>query len=281
MATTERSLEELEQEAIDALASGGRRTRSKVLYSLLGAFSFVAVWAYWSTVLEPFILPSPLAVARRMGELIASGEVFTNFASSFLKTMVGWALALLLGIPIGMLMGRYRYARAFFHDFVYLFANVPLLVYAVIAIVVFGISPWGPAFVVMLEAFTGIAINVAAGVESVDRGLLAMSRSFRRSSRKTARNIVVPSVVPFLFASGRVSFANSWKLAALAETFGGYLGVGYQLEKAFQVYSVESLLAWMFFFVAFVVLVERLLIAPAERRVFRWRDPAGARERVS
>jgi NitT/TauT family transport system permease protein len=281
MATTERSLEELEQEAIDALASGGRRTRSKILYSLLGAVSFIAVWAYWSTVLEPFILPSPLAVARRMGELIASGEVFTNFASSFLKTMVGWALALLLGIPIGMLMGRYRYARAFFHDFVYLFANVPLLVYAVIAIVVFGISPWGPAFVVMLEAFTGIAINVAAGVESVDRGLLAMSRSFRRSSRKTARNIVVPSVVPFLFASGRVSFANSWKLAALAETFGGYLGVGYQLEKAFQVYSVESLLAWMYFFVAFVVLVERLLIAPAERRVFRWRDPAGARERVS
>jgi NitT/TauT family transport system permease protein len=281
MATTERSLEELEQEAIDALASGGRRTRSKISYSLLGAFSFVAVWAYFSTVLEPFILPSPLAVARRMGELIASGEVFTNFASSFLKTMVGWALALLLGIPIGMLMGRYRYARAFFHDFVYLFANVPLLVYAVIAIVVFGISPWGPAFVVMLEAFTGIAINVAAGVESVDRGLLAMSRSFRRSSRKTARSIVVPSVVPFLFASGRVSFANSWKLAALAETFGGYLGVGYQLEKAFQVYSVESLLAWMFFFVVFVVLVERLLIAPAERRVFRWRDPAGARERVS
>jgi NitT/TauT family transport system permease protein len=108
-----------------------------------------------------------------------------------------------------------------------------------------------------------------------------MSRSFRRSSRKTARNIVVPSVVPFLFASGRVSFANSWKLAALAETFGGYLGVGYQLEKAFQVYSVESLLAWMFFFVVFVVMVERLLIAPAERRVFRWRDPAGARERVS
>jgi NitT/TauT family transport system permease protein len=220
-------------------------------------------------------------VARRMWELLVSGLVFTNFLSSFLKTMVGWALAFVLGIPIGMLMGRYRYARAFFHDFVYLFANVPLLVYAVIAIVVFGISPWGPAFVVMLEAFTGIAINVAAGVESVDRGLLAMSRSFRRSSRKTIRAVVVPSVVPFLFASGRVSFANSWKLAALAETFGGYLGVGYQLEKSFQIFSVVDLLAWMFFFVLFVILVERFLIAPAERRVFRWRDPAGARERVA
>ncbi|HET9672250.1 MAG TPA: ABC transporter permease subunit [Actinomycetota bacterium] len=282
MATAEKTLEELEQEAIDALASGERRTATKVLYSLAGALSFFAVWAAFAElVFEPFILPSPIAVARRMGELTISGEVFTNFLSSFLKTMAGWAMAFVLGTPIGLLMGRYRYARAFFHDFVYLFANVPLLVYAVIAIVVFGISPWGPAFVVMLEAFTGIAINVAAGVESVDRGLLAMSRSFRRTSGKTLRSVVVPSVVPFLFASGRVSFANSWKLAALAETFGGYLGVGYQLEKAFQMYSVELLLAWMFFFVLFVVLVERLLIAPAERRVFAWRDPAGARERVT
>ena len=155
---------------------------------------------------------------------------------------------------------------------------MPLLVYAVIALIVFGISPWGPAFVVALEAYTGIALNTAAGVESVDRGLLSMSRSFRRSSRQTLRSVVVPSVVPFLFASGRVSFANSWKLAALAETFGGYLGVGYQLEKSFQVYSVVSLLAWMFFFVIFVILVERFLIAPAERRVFAWRDPASVRQ---
>jgi NitT/TauT family transport system permease protein len=281
MATAERTLEELEQEAIDALASGGRRTRSKVLYSALGALSFILVWAYFSTVLESYVLPSPLAVAVRMWELTVSGVVFINFASSFLKTMAGWVLALALGVPIGLLMGRYRYARAFFHDFVYIFANVPLLVYAVIALVIFGISPWGPAFVVMLEAFTGIAINVAAGVESVDRGLLAMSRSFRRSSGKTVRSIVFPSVVPFMFASGRVSFANSWKLAALAETFGGYLGIGFQLEKAFQTFSVVTLLAWMFFFVIFVILVERLLITPLERKVFAWRDPAGARERVA
>ncbi|MEX2101842.1 MAG: ABC transporter permease subunit, partial [Actinomycetota bacterium] len=163
------------------------------------------------------------------------------------------------------------------HDFVYIFANVPLLVYAVVALIVFGISPWGPAFVVALEAFTGIAINVAAGVESVDRGLLSMSRSFRRNSRQTAKAVVVPSVVPFLFASGRTSFANSWKLAALAETFGGYVGVGFQLEKAFQAFSVESLLAWMFYFVIFVVLVERVLITPLEKRVFAWRDPSRAR----
>lgn len=276
--TTNKTLDELEQEAIDALASGGRG-RAKLMYSLLGAATFLGIWAFFSAfVFEPYVLPSPGRVAVRMWELLVTGLVFTNFGWSFLKTMAGWALALSIGIPIGLLMGRYRYARAFFHDFVYIFANVPLLVYAVIALVIFGISPWGPAFVVALEAFTGIAINTAAGVESVDRGLLAMSRSFRRKSGQTARSIVFPSIVPFLFASGRVSFANSWKLAALAETFGGRVGVGFQLEKAFQTFSVESLLAWMFYFVIFVISVERVLITPLERRVFAWRDPAGVRE---
>jgi len=278
MATVEKTLEDTEQEAIDALQAR-TRTRSRIIYSVLGALSFIGVWAYFSAfVFEPFILPSPGRVLVEMWELTISGAVFVNFASSFLKTMAGWAMAFAIGIPIGLLMGRYRYARAFFHDFVYIFANVPLLVYAVIALVIFGISPWGPAFVVALEAFTGIAINTAAGVESVDRGLLAMSRSFRRKSGQTGWNIVFPSVVPFLFASGRVSFANSWKLAALAETFGGRVGVGFQLEKAFQTFSVVDLLAWMFYFVIFVILVERVLITPLERRVFAWRDPAGARE---
>ncbi|MEX0756286.1 MAG: ABC transporter permease [Actinomycetota bacterium] len=277
MATIEKSLEDLEEEALDAFTKGGR-SRAKVMYSLLGGLAFIGVWAYFAAfVFEPYVLPSPGRVVARMWELLTTGLVVENFWSSFVKTMVGWAIALAVGIPIGLIMGRYRYGKAFFHDFVYIFANVPLLVYAVVALIVFGISPWGPAFVVALEAFTGIAINVAAGVESVDRGLLSMSRSFRRNSRQTAKAVVVPSVVPFLFASGRTSFANSWKLAALAETFGGYVGVGFQLEKAFQAFSVESLLAWMFYFVIFVVLVERVLITPLEKRVFAWRDPSRAR----
>jgi NitT/TauT family transport system permease protein len=277
MASSEIELRDVELErAVDALTTRSR-TRSKIVYSILGALGFVGIWAYFSAfVFPPYVLPSPGRVLGQMWVLIRSGLVFSNFLASFLKTMLGWALAIAFGVPIGLLMGRFRYAKAFFHDFVYILANVPLIVYAVIALIVFGISPLGPAFVVMLEVLPGIAINVAAGVESVDRELLAMSRSFRRSSGQTARSVVIPSIVPFLFAGGRVSFANSWKLAALAETFGGSVGIGYQLEKSFQLFSVVDLLAWMFFFVIFVILIERLMIAPAERRIFRWRSPAGA-----
>ena len=63
-----------------------------------------------------------------------------------------------------------------------------------------------------------------------------------------------PSFSPFLFAAIRNSFAASWKLAALAETFGGTTGVGVQIRKSFQTFSVADMMAWMMFFVIFVML---------------------------
>jgi len=252
-----------------------RRPGVSAAYAILGALAFLAVWSGFAVfAFEPYVLPPPWAVAAKMWEFTTDGLVLAQFWASLWKTLLGWVMALTLGIPIGMAMGRFRYAKAFFHDIVYLAANVPLIVYAVLSLILFGISSIGPSFVVMLLVLPAVALNVAAGVESVDRGLLAMSRSFRRPSRQVARNVIIPSVIPFLFAGGRVSFATSWKLEALTETFGGTIGVGFQLQKSFHTFSVVSLLAWMMFFVLFVILVERVILVRLERRLFAWRSPA-------
>jgi NitT/TauT family transport system permease protein len=172
-------------------------------------------------------------------------------------------------------MGRYRYAKNFFFDFVYLAANVPLIVYAILGLLLFGLGDAGPAFVVMLLVLPVISLNVAAGVEGVDQQLLAMSRAYGRPASSALWSIVVPSFSPFLFAAARSSFAASWKLAALAETFGGTTGVGVQIRKAFQGFSVADMLAWMMFFVIFVLLMERVALMRIERFVFRYRLKRG------
>jgi len=267
---------------LPASRSGGlfrSRAVARVGLSLLGAASFIGLWAALSEwAFEPFVLPSPFAVVDNMGVLIGEGLVGEAFLKSLQKTLMGWAAAVAIGIPIGLLMGRYRYARAFFHDFVYVLSNVPLVVYAVISLVVFGISDIGPAFVVMLLVLPAVSINVAAGVASADQGLLAMSRAFGRTGPAVTRWVIVPAVLPFLLAAARVSFADSWKLEALTETFGSASGVGFQIHKAFTTFSVLDALSWMMFFVIFVIVIERVLLAPAERRVFAWRNPGRAKD---
>lgn len=254
-------------------------------YSLLGALAFLVVWTITSEVVrtEFELLPGPLAVADRMWGFVvgdaergvAAGTVFINFWETFRKTLIGFGGALVAGIPIGILMGRYRYAKHFFFDFVYLAANVPLIVYAILGLLLFGLGDAGPAFVVMLLVLPVISLNVAAGVEGVDQQLLAMSRAYGRPTSAAMRDIVVPSFAPFLFAAARASFAASWKLAALAETFGGTTGVGVQIRKAFQGFSVADMLAWMMFFVIFVLLIERVALMRLERFVFRYRLKRG------
>lgn len=254
-------------------------------YSLLGAIAFLVAWQVASgyTRTEFDLLPSPLDVLKAMRDFvfgnelegIPTGWVFVNFWETLRKTLLGFAGAIAVGVPIGILMGRYRYAKNFFFDFVYLAANVPLIVYAILGLLLFGIGDAGPAFVVALLVLPVISLNVAAGVEGVDRNLVSMSRAYRMPSSAALREIVVPSFAPFLFAAARASFAASWKLAALAETFGGTTGVGVQIRKAFQGFSVTDMLAWMMFFVLFVVLIERVVLMRLERWVFRYRLKRG------
>ena len=268
---------------VDKRAASARRKATA--YSLLGALTLLLIWqvasVYSATEFE--LLPSPAAVADRMWDYvvgnpeegIAAGTVFVAFWETFRQTLYGFAAAFALGVPIGILMGRYRYAKNFFFDLVYLAANIPLIVYAILGLMLFGLGDAGPAFVVTLLVLPVIALNVAAGVESVDRNLLAMSRAYHRPASAAMWHIVVPSFAPFLFAASRGSFAASWKLAALAETFGGTVGVGVQIRKAFQGFSVTDMMAWMMFFVIFVVVIERFVLMRFERYVFRYRLKRG------
>lgn len=265
----------------DTAARATRKRRAAFAYSVLGAVAFLVLWQLGSqfTRTQFTLLPSPLSVLARMWDYVVGdelagippGTVFVNFWDTFRKTLYGFAGAIIAGIPIGILMGRYRYAKNFFFDLVYIAANVPLIVYAILGLMLFGLGDTGPAVVVGLLVLPVIALNVAAGVEGVDRNLLTMSQAYGVPTASTLRHVVAPSFAPYLFAGTRASFAASWKLATLAETFGGSTGVGVQIRKAFQGFSVTDMLAWMMFFVAFVVVVERLLLMRLERHAFRFR----------
>ena len=137
-------------------------------------------------------------------ENIPTGWVFVNFWETFRKTLYGFFGALLIGVPIGILMGRYRYAKNFFFDFIYLAANVPLIVYAILGLLIFGIGDAGPAFVVG-------AVRPAGDRPQRGRGCgrggqePALDEPLLRAEDPTAmRHIVVPSFAPFLFAGAGV-----------------------------------------------------------------------------
>jgi NitT/TauT family transport system permease protein len=224
------------------------------------------------------LLPDPLTVGSQIGEIIQSGAFVGHFQSSILKVFAGFGLAVLVGTPIGYGMGRSRYWKAFFHDPVLVAGSVPGTTYAVMALVIFGISFFGPVLAVALISMPYVAINVAEGIEGVDQKLIQMSRVFRRSERHILRHVLIPSIMPFAFAGVRLSFALAWKVEQLTEVFGSSSGVGFMIRKEFEDFSVTGVLAWVLLFIGFMLLIERFVLVQLERHLFRWR---GYEERMA
>jgi NitT/TauT family transport system permease protein len=248
-----------------------RRARQAALV-VAGWLAFLGFWTYASNnLVNPFILPTPAKVLDEMWTIVSTGELFEHFQWSLMKTLVGFGLAVAIGLPIGMLMGTSRWWRAYFHMPVTVAGNIPGITYAVLALVIFGISLEGPILAVALISMPYIAINVAAGLDGIDRGLMQMSRAFGRRGRDVLRHVLIPTVIPFVFAGVRLSFALAWKVEAITEVFGASNGIGYMIRHSYDQFSVAGILAWMFFFVIFIVLMERFVLQPAERYLFRWR----------
>lgn len=255
-----------------APARSGAAVARRVGLQLVGYASLLAIWSFCSLVLfTEYVLPTPWTVGAEMWHLASDGTAFVQFGSSIVKIALGFAIGTVVGLPLGLLMGRVRYQKYFWQQPLLVLGNVPGLAYAVFALILFGIGAIGPVVVVAFVALPYVAMNVAQGVEEVDRRLIDMSAVYGIGRGEIIKSVFLPSVMPFLFAALRYGFAMAWKVEALTEVFGGRSGIGFMIRQSYQEFSVAGVLAWTGFFVIFILLIERVFLAGLERRFFAWR----------
>lgn len=247
-----------------------RRWRRTGLLAL-GWLAMLLLWEFGSWWYGSRLLPRPHEVLLAAVEIVESGNFVTDFSASVLKTFAGFGVAAAVGAPVGYLMGRYGYWRAFFHDGVTMAGTIPALAYAVLSLIVFGLSNLGPILAVALVSAPYVALNVAEGIRGVDKSLVTMSEAFERTPRQIRREVLIPTIVPFVFAAIRMCFAVAWKVEALTEVFGGRNGVGFQIRTEYQLYNIAAVLAWMSLFIVFMLIIERLVLYRAEARLLAWR----------
>lgn len=251
-----------------------RSRRQQTTLTVVGALTAIAIWELASRQFTGNVLPGPIPVASEMVQVIRDGGFFGHFTASLTKTLVGLGVAIVIGSVVGYLMGRHRYWEAFFHDGVTVAGTIPGITYAILALLIFGISSVGPILAVALISTPYIALNVSEGIRRVDSQLLAMSKAYGRSEAQIRRDVRIPSVVPYILAGIRLAFAVAWKVEALTEIFGGRNGVGFQIKREYQLFDITGFLAWTLLFIVFMLIVERLVLTKIESSLLAWR-PAG------
>lgn len=250
--------------------SSARDLTGRLLPPLLAVASVILIW--WTLYLiYPRLLPSPLSTVREAIRLVSDGTFFFHMYQSLRRVFVGAVIAMFFSVGVGIYMGTVVMGERFFQPLVVLGLTIPGLMWALIAVMLFGINEFSPYFAVTVTIFPMLVINIWAGVKSLDKELMDMSHVFHFSKWMKISQVILPQLVPNIFAATRYGLGLAWKVVVVVEMFGTSNGVGYQVMKAYQVFNMEGVIAWTLTFVVAMIVIEYGIINLAERRLTAWR----------
>jgi NitT/TauT family transport system permease protein len=242
----------------------------------LSLLSFVGVWWLGSLLSPPEILPGPVAIGRTIlsNFLTAGPEGETaefHIAITLGRIFVAFTVAMLAGTALGLLMGLKRRVELAGGYLIPIALTIPTLLAVFLCVLWFGFSEAGGLFAVVLTVTPFVTVNILAGTKALDKELIDMSRAFKANRTLLIRKVLIWQLMPYIFSAFRYAFGMTWKIVALAETFGLKFGVGYMFTFWFEQFNMVQVMAWIILFVALMLILEHGLIARIEEKVFVWR----------
>lgn len=249
--------------------------------TLIGlATIMVALLLWWLAtsglrLLNPLRLPSPQEVWAAFSQITfgqgyAGAMLGQHALHSLLLVAKGFSVAVITGVPLGLLMGWSRHAEALINPIFLLLRPIPALAWIPLAIVWFGIGDAGKIFVIWLTAFVPSVINAFTGVRGVDTVLIAAARTQGASTPQVLRHVIIPGAMPLIFTGLRLSLQASWTTLVAAELVGAFFGLGRVLNVAGQDIFPGMILVGMAA-VAVCGAATTWLLGLVERRVINWR----------
>jgi NitT/TauT family transport system permease protein/sulfonate transport system permease protein len=232
----------------------------------------LALLAWWisSRNLPEFILPGPVAVARRFAELFVTPEFLWNTFTSTWRVLVSIAAALAIGGGLAFLAYGAPALEAVVDERIKPVLNsFPSIGWAILAAIWFEPGDFGVIFVEVAILIPFCLINIAEGLRNIDRELMEMGRSFTRHRARILWRLTLPLLVPYGLAAIRIAYGIAWKIALVAELLGAPSGLGYLMLRAQTAADSTTFLATCFAIVLMFVAGERLVIVPLERRFAR------------
>jgi NitT/TauT family transport system permease protein len=251
------------------LASTGLRAGSIIVLILLW-------WAAAALMNDPQVLPTPLTIAETIvADFNTPGpegeSAYFDIAITLARIFVAFFASMLAGIAIGLAMGLNQYCERSLLALIPLMLTMPTILMVFLSIMWFGFNEAGSLVAVMAVVTPFVAVNIFEGTKAIDKSLTEMAVTFKATSYLLLRSVYLPQLMPYIFSAFRYAFGQTWKIVALAETFGLKFGIGYMFFFWFQQFEMAQVLAWIIMFVILMLVLEHGVFARLESRAFAWR----------
>jgi NitT/TauT family transport system permease protein len=188
---------------------------------LLTGWHFAVVWT------QTRVFPAPAQVVRGLEELIRRGLLAGYVRDSLARVSIGYLSAIVLGIPVGLLLGWYPLAAQACNPVIQMMRPISPLAWTPVAIVWFGVGSTAPIFLIFLASLFPIIVATANGVRNVSPVFRCAGRNFGLSSIALLHRVVFPAALPQILIGSRIALGIAWLVVVAAEMIAVDSGLGY------------------------------------------------------
>ena len=248
----------------------------RVVWGLRLGFALLVLLAWHLTAarLGANFFASPAGMASSAVKLVRSGELVRYLLPTLWVLGAGFGLAVVVGIPVGLAIGRWQRLYWLTEGPINLFYTTPLAAVIPVVLVILGFGFSTKVFVVFVFVVFSVVINSAAGVRNVDPDLLELARSYGSSERSLWREILFPSALPFVLTGLRIGIGRALIGAVVADFYAGISGVGYLIISYSNRFNVAAALVPVAVLIVLGV-GSTTLLKGLQRRITPWAGEAG------
>lgn len=216
-------------------AHQGRRTGfavSRVLLPLaVGAF-FLVTWHAAVRLSGSDIFPTPWEVVRGLGELARQGLLVKYIVASLFRVSWGFGLAVLVGVPLGLVLGWFRPAFVALNPFIQILRPISPIAWIPVAILWFGVKDTAPIFLIFLASVFPITVSAMAAVMNMQSVYLRAAQNFGLRGLPLFRRVILPAALPQIITGVRIALGVAWLVVVAAEMIAVNSGLGYLIIDA-------------------------------------------------
>ncbi len=251
------------------------------------AFAGIGLWLltyfllneYWK-IFPFFKIPGPVEVITEWlsrdpiwGTSLFTEDYYINIWVSCRRVIIGFALATVLGVPLGLFMGWSKKFKDYTFPVLETLRPIPILAWVPLAIVMFSGFETPIIYLATLASFFVTALNTMLGVESIDESYFRAAGCLGSKKRHVFMNVVVPGSLPFIFTGLQISIGVAWFSLVAAEMISGDYGLGYMIMASYMVNKYTTMVMAMLT-LGLVGWITSAMVRAAGNRMMRWREKA-------
>src|ERR671910_2374732 len=237
---------------------------------VVSLFTLAAIWEVAGRTGNAHLLPPLSKVMIVWTELLVSGQLFQALAVSLQALALGFLLSVFFGVPLGLLMGRYRRLESFLEIYMTALLTVPMISFIPFLVIAFGLGLHSRVWIVFLFAFVIIAINTTAGVRNVEPSYMEMARSFGARESELFLKVILPAAMPMIMAGIRLGMGRAVLGMVTGEMILAVVGFGAMLMTFSASFNSSALFATLLTIILLAVAL-LALVQYVDRRLSPWR----------